>query len=290
MTTASSVVFYFLIKKIAEKHIIPFFDNCRIKDINKPKILSWQNSISDYSYKYKSKLRYILYSCFRYLSMYYDIDNVIAKVEPFRKPNTKKEMDIWTLDEFRKFINTFDDDIEFKTFFSLLYYTGCRLGEALALNYNDFNIKTGKLKIYKSITTKIYKTASDKNYLVTTPKNQSSFREILLPKVLIDQLNEYIAEIPDARSSDFLFGLTKPFDDNTIYRRLNTHCAMAEVKKIRVHDFRHSHVSLLIEHGANIVLIAKRVGHTDTQQTLNTYSHLFPNSEQDLIAKIDILQ
>lgn len=279
---------YYEISKTAEKHILPYFSDYKIKDITKPVVLNWQMSLANYSYKYKSKIRYVLYSCFKYLQMYYDIENIVSKIEPFKKPKEKKEMEIWTLDEFNKFINTFENDIIYKTFFTFLYYTGCRLGESLALTYNDFNFRTNKVKINKSITTKVSDNSS--TFAVTTPKNETSFREILLPDVLIKQLKSYINEIPESKNSNFFFGLDKPLDDHTIYRRLDKHSRLAEVKKIRIHDFRHSHVSLLIEHGANIVLIAKRVGHSDTQQTLNTYSHLFPNSEQDLIKKINALK
>ena len=261
------------------------FKDYTISEITKPIILDWQSSLSSYSYKYKSKIRGLLYSFYRYLSLYYDIDNIMQKIEPFKKPNIKKEMDIWTLTEFNQFIDTFNNDITFKTLFSFLYYTGCRIGETLALNYNDFDFKNKTVNICKNISSKVF----NESYVITTPKNYSSYRKIILPDILIKLLDDYIKENPNIENYPFFFGNNAPLDDNTIYRRLKTHAAEANLKTIRIHDFRHSHASLLIENGANIVLVSKRLGHTNTEQTLNTYTHLFPNSEQELIEKLNNL-
>lgn len=275
------------INNIYKLHIKPFFENYKIKEITKPICLQWQQTLNKYSYKYKTKIRGVLYSFYKYLYYYYDLDNIVSRVESFKKPNKKNEMQIWSLEEFTNFINSINDDILYKTFFTFLYYTGCRLGEALAINYNDFNFKQNSLKINKNITNKIYDKQEKQTYSITTPKNESSFRTILLPQVLINQLNDYIKNNPECKTSDFFFGLNKPLDDHTIYRRLEKYTKKSNNTKIRIHDFRHSHVSFLIQNGANIVLISKRVGHTDTQQTLNTYAHLFPNSEKELIDIID---
>lgn len=281
---------FYELNKIKEKHILPYFKNFKIKEIDKLKILNWQNSLTNYSFCYKSRLRVMLYSFYKYLFLYYDVDNVVARVETFKKPNTKSEMQIWTWDEFQKFINTFENDLTYKTFFTYLYYTGCRLGEALAIDYNSLNFNENTINITKSVTGKVYQKESiNTTYAVTSPKNQSSFRKILMPQVLKEQLILYLKQYPDAKQSMFFFGFNKPLDDHTIYRRLQKHTTIAENKSIRVHDLRHSHASLLIQQGANVVLVAKRLGHSNTQQTLNTYAHLFPNSEQELVEKINNL-
>ncbi len=270
-----------------KKHILPFFGKYKIKEISKNKVLEFQQSLCKYSYKYKTKIRTTLYSMYKYLFYYYDIDNVVARVEAFKKPNIKKEINIWNIDEFNSFIKTFDttidDEFKFKTFFTFLYYTGCRLGEVLAINYNDINFTNKTISINKTLSTKI----SSGGYKISTPKTASSYRTITIPQILLKQLNEYKNRFPDSVNSKFFFGIDKPLDDHTIYRRLEEHCQKSNVKKIRIHDFRHSHASLLIANGATIVLVSNRLGHTNTQQTLNTYAHLFPNSESELINLID---
>lgn len=281
-TKVKESTFYDL-TKLAEKRILPYFGDMKIKNIRKNNILDFQNSLSGLSYRYKGKIRGFLHSFFRYLYLYYDLDNVVSRVEPFKRTVAKKEMSIWTLEEFNKFINTFDNDLLYKTFFTFLYFTGCRLGELLAINFNDIDFINNKLDISKNVATRSF----NKGFYITTPKNQSSIRKIILTKNLIESINKYIENFPECKNKQFLFGGDKPLDDHTIYRRLESHCEQAQVKRIRLHDFRHSHASLLIENGANIVLIAKRLGHTSTEQTLNTYAHLFPNAEKELVDKLE---
>ena len=64
-------------------------------------------------------------------------------------------------------------------------------------------------------------------------------------------------------------------------------CRKAGVKKIRVHDLRHSHVSLLIDQGFDALIIAERVGHENVSTTLNTYAHLFPTKQSELVASLE---
>ncbi len=274
------------IVSIYNNHIRPTLGSRKIKEITKVQVLEWQQSLNSYSYKYKSTIRYVLSSIYRYMYHYHDIDNVVTRVEPFQKPKTKNEINIWSLEEFNKFIETFEGDLLYKTFFTLLYYTGLRLGEATSLSPQDIDLINHKLTVSKNLTTKQY-VRGESAYKITTPKNETSYRTILLPQILCNQLTIYIDSID--KNSTFLFGGTKPLDDNTIYRRLREHTTQCGNKPIRVHDFRHSHTSLLIQSGATIVLVAKRLGHKNIEQTLNTYAHLFPNSESELINIIDQL-
>lgn len=271
---------------IFNKHIIPYFENLKIKDITKQVVLKWQQKLNKYSYKYKTNIRSYLFGFYKYLFYYYDVDNVVARVEPYKKDVVKQEMLIWDYNEFNQFINVIDNDILYKTFFSFLFYTGCRLGEALAINYSDVDLNSKTISISKSVSSKVLRGQAN-TYSVTTPKNNSSVRKILICDYLQQLLKEYANTMPEAKTSQFFFGIDKPLDQHAVYRRLIKYTELANVKKIRVHDFRHSHASYLIYLGANILLISKRLGHTNTQQTLNTYSHLYPNSEIELINKMN---
>lgn len=277
---------YYEITNTYNLHIKPHFEGLRLKNINKTVILKWQQKFGKYSYKYKCKIRTTLFSFYKYLYYYYDVDNVVARVEPFTKPNNKKEMTIWTFEEFNRFIQNVDD-IVYKTFFSFLYYTGCRLGESLALGFDDIDLNKKLLTISKTLSTK---TMTKEAYQITSPKTSTSYRQIIIPDNLLEILKEYIESVPESKVEPFFFGLTKPLDDHTIYRRLEKYTSLCNNKKIRVHDLRHSHASLLISKGANILLVAKRLGHKNTQQTLNTYAHLFPNSELELINLINEIE
>lgn len=93
--------------------------------------------------------------------------------------------------------------------------------------------------------------------------------------------------------------ILKPFIDdydnfvissNALADRKNTNCEKAGVKQIRLHDFRHSCASLLINKSANIQVVAKYLGHTKIEETLKTYSHLFISTLDEIINVIDTLE
>jgi integrase len=84
----------------------------------------------------------------------------------------------------------------------------------------------------------------------------------------------------------FIFGGASPYRSTTIARYKNSYCKLAGVKEIRIHDFRHSHASLLISNGADPTIVAQRLGHTGVEMTLNIYSHMFPNKQAEIIKKL----
>lgn len=271
---------YYDIVKIFPRHILPFFGHMKLKEITKHVVLQWQNSLDkqNYTYKYKSNLRAFLFNYFKYLNTYHDIPNVVAKVDGFVKTKTKVEQQIWTLDQFKKFIAVTQEP--YTTFFKTLYYLGLRLGECLALSPHDIDFDKNTVNINKNLTEKV----KGKPFEIVAPKNISSYRVLEMPKQLASSLNNYIKQF---NPTTFLFGDEKPFATTSLRRIYAQYLEISKVPKIRMHDFRHSHASLLIELGANIVLIAKRLGHTNIEMTLNTYSHLMPNSEKELIEKIE---
>lgn len=131
----------------------------------------------------------------------------------------------------------------------------------------------------------------DRIYEITTPKNKASYRRVMMPKNLVDIISQYKIKCEseyEFNDDFFVFGGKLPLVDQTIRRRLDSYAKKAGVKQIRIHDLRHSHASLLINKGQNILIVSKRLGHSDITQTLNTYSHLFPNVQKQIIDAIDI--
>lgn len=258
-------------------HILPYFKDMDVRDLTPKILLDWQNSINKYSYKYKSGLRMYLNSILNYGEKYYNLDNKLRKVDQFRNVELKKEMLIWTPVEFNSFITEVKNEI-YKTFFYALYYTGARKGEILATTWEDWDLKKGILNINKTVTKKVFGVS----WLVTKPKNQSSIRKVSLPPILIEIMNEYKI---GKENYQFVFADSKPLADSNIERIQIDACNKANVKKIRLHDFRHSHASLLISKGVPIVAVAKRLGHSNIEQTLNTYAHMLPE-EDDLLLNV----
>ena len=267
-----------------DMHILPHFKDLNVQDITPKIILDWQNTkISQnskgvaYSYKYKTCLRMYLSSILGYAEKYYGIDNKVKKVDNFRNVALKKEMLFWTPEEFNAFIEKVEKE-EFKALFYALYYTGARKGEILATTWKDWDLKNNTLNIDKTVTKKVY----GASYLITVPKNQTSIRQVTLPPILVDVMKEYKK---GRENYNFVFYDDKPLADSSIGRVQDEACKQAEVKKIRLYDFRHSHASLLLSSGASVVAVAKRLGHSNIEQTLNTYAHMMPK-EDDLLIKI----
>ena len=266
--------------------ISPYFQNIKVADITPKMLLNWQNWINEksykknekdhpYSYKYKNNIRSYLNSMLSYAQRYYKIPNQLKNVDGFKNKNIACEMQVWSPEEFFKFIAKVDSP-EYKTFFFALYFTGARKGEILATTWDDWDLKKCTLNITKNVTKKVY----GAQFLVTTPKNKSSVRKIKIPQILCNELSKYKVGREDYK---FVFAGDKPLADSNIQRALKNGCEESKVKQIRIHDFRHSHASYLLSSGVPVVSVAKRLGHSNIEQTLNTYAHCMPTDEDILI-------
>lgn len=266
--------------ELKAKKFLNFFSNYEVKKITPKILLDWQNGITNYSYNYQCHIRNCLYGMLRYAEKYYDIVNPLNKVDSIARKTQKKEMQVWTEQEFLKAMEHVHS-FEYKTFFSALFYTGARKGEIMATTWKDWDLKTQTLDINKSITKKV----KNGGWIITTPKNQSSIRNIKLPSKLVSLLEQLKASFSDL--SGFVFGGDKPLSETSIARIFERAAIRAKLKPIRIHDLRHSHASLLISRGATIVTVAKRLGHNSIEQTLNTYAHMMPEDEDNLIKLIE---
>lgn len=269
-------------KRKVETRILPYFEKCYVTEITPLTITKWQNQLIDekYSYKYRKDLRNYLSRILKFGATYYSLPNVIDKVDSFRNTERKKEMLFWTLEEFSRFIACVKQE-ELYAYFNTLYYTGMRKGEAQALLWSDVDLGNGTININKSITRK----TEHGSYAVTSPKNDSSNRKITINKKLIEILKNH--KSPTVNKDSFVFGGAAPLSNTTIDRYLSFYSNEANVKKIRQHDFRHSHASFLIANGISIVAVSKRLGHSTVSQTLDTYSHLMPAEEQKILDVLD---
>ena len=171
-------------------------------------------------------------------------------------------------------------------FFNIAYYTGLRKGEIHALRWND--IDNDYLSVKHSITQKL----KGKTDVETPPKNKSSIRTLQIPLPLVKILKEHKKgqmQLPNFSEDNRVLRDSKCLRDTTIQKRNMLYSSLAKVKTIRIHDFRHSCASLLINSGATINVVAKYLGHTKIDETLNTYSHLFKNQMNEIINIIDNL-
>ena len=266
-----------------KNHILPYFENYKLNKITNSVYLKWQIEIEKkgFKHKYNSSLHGAMVNILNYAIRFYGLKTNVATLTGNFKRKTElvKNVDFWTIEEYQKFIKCVDD-LVYKFLFETLYYTGLRQGEALALNWNDF--KDGYLDINKTIS----KEMVDNKHIINTPKTSQSIRKVKLDNELINKLNllkKYYQQCVDFNDNWFIFGGLNPLAPSTIGRKKNKYCDIAKVKKIRIHDFRHSHASLLLSMNVPITVISERLGHSDINMTLNTYSHMIPKDEDKAV-------
>lgn len=272
-------------QKIFNLFLLPRFGNMDIRDITKQELYTWQDELwrmrnqktGNYlSYKYLSKIRTYFSAFLSWCAERYETTNYLLQVRKPKKRTPKTEMQFWTRNEFMEFIQTVDDPI-YHTLFMMLFYTGRRKGEVLALSPSDVNLTTKAISFTKSLTRK---TLTDSPYEITSTKAEKKATTPIC-ETLLQELENYQCN-SDAR---FYFGGDTPLSDNTIRRTFNEYTQKAGLRQIRIHDLRHSFVSMLIHLGANLTVVADLIGDTLAQVT-KTYAHLYEEDKHQIIAKI----
>lgn len=207
----------------------------------------------------------------------------------FQDPNEcRKEMAYYTYDEVKMFIS-YEEDLRWKCVFEILYYCGLRKAELKDLTWKDIYLDKKILSVNKQITQR----NNCAKFEFSDAKTRDSRRIVPITKILLNDLKMlYELDKKDYYGFNddfFVVSDAKPIADSNIYLRRTKPANLAVLKVIRIHDFRHSCASLLINNGANVTLVAKYLGHTKVEKTLKTYSHLFTSTLDDVIAVIDNL-
>lgn len=265
-----------------DNHILPYFKDRIIADIGPAEVAAWQNSMLEkkLSDTYLNQANIYLKAMFSYAVDYVDLPkNPCTKSIGSRKT---KKLEFWTPAEYKQFIAQFSDckdaydNLTYFTIFEILYYTGMREGELLALTLNDIDFQAKQIHINKT-----YYRITGKD-LINPPKTEDSERAVDIPDFLVEEIREYVSHLYKPDPEERLFNKRPQY----IRSVLKDRARKAAVKEIRVHDIRHSHASLLINLGANPVLVAERLGHDSPDITLRTYAHLFPHQQTEIVAKI----
>lgn len=272
---------YRSIKNRFENHILPFFYNYKINNITAKDYIEWKEYIikKDYSFKYNSSLHICMVNILNFACSFYNLnENIASKVGNFSKRNYYPQVNYWTYEEFLKFISCVDDIIYY-SLFTVLYFTGMRIGECLALNWND--IYDDYIDINKTLIR-----GNTNNPSFNPPKTNGSLRHIKIDnnvKSVFNDLKAYYKDFVSFNNNWFVFGGFKPLATTTIDNKKDFYSKKANVKHIRIHDFRHSHATLLLSKGIPITVISRRLGHSDVTTTLNIYSHFVPQDEDKAI-------
>lgn len=259
--------------------LIPHFKTTPIKNIKPKHIDDFYQSIFDkYSNSMLSNIRRNLSAIFNFAVNFYNLSRNVVKVVSLPKHEERRKQEYWTIDEFNHFINVVDN-IVYKTLFMVLFWSGARKGEILALRYCDVDFENEEIEINNSWNDKT----------ITTVKTTPSERTITIPKHVIEQLKELeqyqIEKFKYVNNDDFIFtvrSISKPMALANVNKQFKIGIDKANVKPIRVHNLRHSHATLLINNNVQLYTISKHLGHSDITTTANTYGHLYPNTEKEL--------
>jgi integrase len=278
-------------------HILPMLANVKLDNLTMSILQKWKSTIEQEGLALKTRQN--IFGNFRALlnfavKMGYMTTNPLSRLGNFRDAyQSKPDMDYYTADEFRKYISAARkyaesgklSDWDYYVFFCVAFYTGLRKGEIHALKWTDIN--GDYLSVSRSIAQKLR--GEDRE---TPPKNASSFRTLQMPLPLLTILLEHKARYGaiEGFTEDFrICGGTKSLRDTSVDNANIKFAKLAELKKIRIHDFRHSHVSLLANEGINIQEIARRLGHSKIDMTWNTYSHLYPREEERAVQVLNLV-
>ena len=278
-------------EQIYSKHIKPYFKNCTINDIDETKYAEWQYSISQL--KYSDNTVRNIHTCIKkfydYLNVMYNIPNLPAKFGRIKGIESNNTHSIYTIKDFKRFIKNVDNKI-YHALFNTLFYTGMRKSELLALKITD--LKGGLFNAYIQVNKSITKDLYNGQHLVLPPKTKKSIRNIPIDAFLCLELKHlikyYSINYKDFNNNFYLFGGNKLISSTTLKTKKDYYCDIAHLERIRIHDFRHSHATMLYNLRVKLKSIQERLGHQSISTTLNTYVHDDVKNQKRLTAYISL--
>lgn len=276
---------------VYSKYLLPSFGEELIENVfKKDTIATWYNTfIADETISVKRKNKVITrfkdVLAYAYKHLYvdaptYQICDVVLK---HLRENViqKKEKDIWTRDEYERFIDAIPSDSIWYPFFILFGELGCRIGEIQGLQWKNFDAE----KKHIFICQQVVEATGEGHWVIETPKTSSSIRYNRLTDDTTTLLTE-LKTIMHAREDDFVFGGKAPKSRHAIRDAMYKYADKAGVHRITPHGIRHSNASWLVETVEtmeDVKVISNRLGHSSTQMTLDTYSHVLNSRESAMI-------
>lgn len=274
-------------KYINDKYFIVFNN----KDISKIKLLdvvSFQNDLlNKLSIERVNKIISVLRKVYIYAYQNNIIsDNIMLKVSNSRSFEFKeRKVDFYTYEEFKVFISSFPTDVNnsdyvFTILFYILYFTGLRTNEALALRFSDYRVNDNVLSITKSLV------RSKGKILVLKPKTSSSIGDVYLNKLCVVLLQNYLKNLKRSKC-DYLFQKNgKLISKRTLENKNRFYAKKSNIRKIRLHDFRHSFASYVYNEFGSFDIVGKLLRHKNSEQAIKTYVHIFPKKLDNVISTL----
>ena len=263
---------------IIKTKILPYFGKRNISEITAKDVMAWQNELlkKPYSKTYLKTVHNQLSAIFNHAVRQYDLRSNPAAKAGSIGDKEGGNISFWTKEEYQRFAEEMMDKPVSYYAFEMLYWCGIREGELLALTAGDFDFRAGTVRISRS-----YQRLHGKD-VITEPKTKKSNRTIRMPPFLCEEMQDYLKMLHGMKKTDRIFTVSKSY----LHHEMDRGAKAAGVRRIRIHDLRHSHVSLLIDMGFTPVAIAERLGHESIEVTLR-YAHLFPSRQTEMIERLE---
>ncbi|PTJ89325.1 tyrosine-type recombinase/integrase [Staphylococcus simulans] len=257
------------IDSIRPHHIVKFFDEL----------------IPRYSNSTMKNIKRQLSAILNYAKKFYDLPKNVAEMVELPKKEEHKQLKYWTLEQFKQFIAVVDNHM-YKTIFLVLFWSGMRKGEVLALRYRDIDFDNNQITINNNWN----------GDSITSVKNSASERSICVPDIVIDSIKQHIKSEKNKygylKQNDYIFSAksrVKPLSPTLINSKLKHYTASTDLPAIKVHYLRHSHASLLINRGVSLFIVSKHLGHSNIHTTADIYGHLYPSNEHEISSLLNNL-
>ena len=262
-----------------QTYMDPFKDK-PIDRITKAELVRWYTDLiarEDLSVQTKNYCIYLVKGVFKFAADLYDVPNPTGHLKKIQKPE-RQEYYTWTPEEFRKFVSCVHNPV-YAGFFTFMYYTGTRRGEAMAVRASDVDPDALTVRIEHQI--KYFEEGFQ------TLKTGASARTLRLPENLWTEIRPLYDRCTE--EAPFLFGGERSLAITSIQRYFTAGIKASGVRKIRIHDLRHSFATNAINAGCNIVAVSKYLGHSTINQTLETYTHLLEKTDEDMVKRVNDL-
>lgn len=269
-------------ENLFRNYILPDFEDVKLKNVTSERLYAWQDKLWNtknkktnqyFSQRYLNKIRGLFSTFLSWVEKRYSHKNPFEQMDKPKRATQRKEMLFWTKDEFSQFISVVDDQM-WHTLFTFMFYTGRRKGELFALSPED--VKKDKIAFTKSVTRRHF---GKGNWEITTTKED---KECVLPicKIVQEEIQAY-----KPPKGNFYFGGEKPLAQTTVTRVFERYIEKSGVKRIRIHDLRHSFVSLVLHNGGSPWTVAELISDS-VEQVLKTYGHLYQEDMKNVLSKL----
>lgn len=260
---------------ICRLHIVPSLGDLKLKKVTPLIINKWQNDLpSDVSPQTIATWRTVCCLMFNHAVRYLGLPSNPFTNVPGRGHQVQR-LKFWELEDFLSVLEcTHDTTIPYKLFFSVLFYSGMRIGEFQGLMREDIDFATNKISVHR--------TYNDRYMTVNPPKTKSSERSITMPQAIMNDIKQYLDSIPEKTEYPFAIVCS-----SAISRALKKAARLAGVEPINLHGLRHSHTSYLLHAGVSVTDVAHRLGHKSSNTTLSFYAHFYENDDNKIA---DMLQ